>query len=331
MRNQMSAIARGAALGASLWASAVCMGDEADLTPRLEAGSEQRFQVNSESVVTRAIPDLDQQLTQTTGLTYYITRKIDDSPDGTIEARLVFDRVIFRTQDPNLLGEFEDVVYDTGLRDPDTGEVKGRATLEKTEFAAMQYAEALDPLIGRSISITLTPQGSITGVNIPEELGDAELFSVEMIKDRFLPLFQIHPEGGEVPIGTEWSLESEQDSGLGFDVVSTTNWTLSEVEGDMATVQVENKFSMGEVRRESGFTLRESSGSGRVLWNTELGLLDHLTASQSIRMAGRPPEIGGAEVELVVRSSLEIRRSSEPWTLEDPAAENDPGAEPGAE
>lgn len=274
--------------------------------------------------MTRSIADLEQEISQTTTLTYYLTRTVSSRDGEIVRTQLRFDRILLETQAPNLLGEFEDVIYDTGLHDEETGETRGRANLGRGEFVAQQYAEVLDPLLGNAISITVNASGAIQSVELPEEFGDAELFSIQMIRDRFLPLFQVHPEGGRVELGSEWEQSSKQDSGLGFDVVSLTRWTLQDQDAERANIEVENEFSTGEVRRESGITLQESSGSGRAVWNSQLGVLDSLTSRQAIRMAGRPRELGGGQVELRVRSILEIERCPEPWTLEiKPDTEND--------
>ena len=291
---------------------------QADLSPRFETDKPHRFRVKSESVVTRSIADLEQEMSQTTTLTYYLTRTVSTIEDDLVRTQLRFDRIMLQTQAPNLLGEFEDVIYDTGLHDETTGEIRGRANLGKGEFVAQQYAEVLDPLLGNAISITVNPAGAIQSVEIPKAFGDAELFSTDMIRDRFLPLFQVHPEGGLVDMGSQWEQTSEQDSGLGFDVVSLTRWTLQDQVAEQANIKVENEFSTGEIRRESGITLRESSGSGQAVWNIRLGVIDSLTSEQDIRMAGTPRELGGGQIELRVRSLLEVWRSPEPWTLEPP-------------
>lgn len=292
------------------------LAQQADLSPQFKTDQPHRFRVKSESIVTRSIADLEQEISQTTTLTYFLTRTVSSIEGDLVRTQLRFDRIVLVTQAPNLLGEFEDVIYDTGLRDAETEEVRGRANLGKGEFVAQQYAEVLDPLLGNAISITVNPAGAIQSVEIPDAFGDAELFSIEMISDRFLPLFQIHPEGGLVDTGSQWEQSSDQDSGLGFDVVSLTRWTLRGQEADLANIEVENEFSTGEVRRESGITLQESSGGGEVVWNAQLGVLDSLTSRQAIRMAGTPRELGGGRIELRVRSLLEIKRSPEPWTLE---------------
>jgi hypothetical protein len=303
-------------LAAALLMPGTALAQMVDLSPRFSPDEPHRFRVESESVVTRSIPDLDENLSQTTKLTYFLTRSVISAQDGTVLAELRFDRVVFATQAPNLLGELEDVVYDTGLRDPDTGEITGRAVLGRAEVVARRYADILDPLLGNAIALTLDANGTIRSIDLPEELGDAELFSVEMIRNRFLPLFQIHPAGGEHAIGTEWELASVEDSGLGFDVISTTGWTLESTDDGAAAIGIENSFSTGEVRRDTGITLRESSGSGRVEWNTRLGVLQSLTSAQAIRMAGIPQDMGVGRVELRVRSRLEIHRSPEPWSIE---------------
>ncbi|MFU8829406.1 MAG: hypothetical protein ACNA8P_08230 [Phycisphaerales bacterium] len=308
--------------GLTLCASGA-LAQQVDLTPRLEPGTDHRFKVESRSSITRSIPDLDQNLSQTTDLVFYMTRRIDSAEGDSIDAKLVFDRIVFRTQEPNLIGELEDVEYDTGLRDPESGERRGRSTLAQTEFVAMQYAEIFEPLIGNAIEIRLDSSGRILDVHIPETVGDASLFSTEMIKDRFLPLFQVHPEGGQHEVGAEWKQTSSQDSGLGFDIVSDIEWRLIGLQENRARIGVRNSFSVGKVERDTGMGLRESSGDGEVIWNTQLGILDELISSQSIQMGGRPPEVGGAEISLSVRSRIRISRHAEPW----PVPEGDPNGE----
>ena len=133
-------------------------------------------------------------------------------------------------------------------------------------------------------------------------------------------------------IGSTWKQTSEQDSGLGFDVVSVTSWTLEGAAADRATIEVRNDFSTGEVRRDTGISLRESSGSGTAVWNTTEGVLESLESRQAIRMAGSPPELRGGELELVVRSRVQIDRVEEAWTSEPrpkaPAKESTPAEEP---
>lgn len=303
-----------------------------DLRPTFTDGGERRFRVESESVITRAVPALDERISQTTRLTYFLTRQISINADGNPSAKLRFDRIRFKTQAPNLLGELEDVEYDTGLWNPETEQVQGRAILGRGEFVANQYATILDPLIGRAITLELSKLGSIESVRIPPEVGDADLISVEMVRDRFLPLVQICPEREPVEIGSTWKQTSEQDSGLGFDVVSVTSWTLEGAAADRATIEVRNEFSTGEVRRDTGISLRESSGSGTAVWNTTEGVLESLESRQAIRMAGSPPELRGGELELVVRSRVQIDRVEEAWTIEPrpevPAKEPTPAEEP---
>ncbi len=301
-----------------------------DLTPRFALEQAHRFRVVSDSVVTRSIAQFDDEQTQTTKLSYYLTRSVTEVADDRVTATLRFDRILLATQAPNLLGELEDVMYDTGLLDPETGEVNGRAVLGRGEFVAQQYAAVLDPLIGSTITLILDRSGSILEIHMPQVMGDAEMFSVEMIRDRFLPIFQIHPDGGAIELNSTWEQKSEQDSGLGFDVVSTTQWKLAAREAEHARISVKNSFSTGEVRRDTGITLRDSSGSGSVVWNTTLGVLDSLTSEQAIRMAGSPKELGGGPVELRVRSQLEIRRSPEPWALEPRGENTEPEPEPDA-
>lgn len=317
-------------LATTLLSPVMVHAQQVDLSPRFAVNQPHRFRVVSESVVTRSIAELEDEQSQSTKLTYFLTRSVTAVTEERVVAQLRFDRILFATQAPNLLGELEDVVYDTGLIDPETGKVNGRAVLGRGEFVAQQYASVLDPLLGNAITLTLDRSGSILEVEIPEVMGDADLFSVEMIRDRFLPLFQVHPDGSTIEVGSEWQKTSEQDSGLGFDVVSTTTWTLNGEGDEIAGITVRNEFSTGQVRNDTGITLRESSGSGNVKWNTKLGVLESLTSAQAIRMAGTPKDLGGGSVELRVRSRLEIHRSPEPWSIAPGNNQSDPEPEPDA-
>ena len=107
-----------------------------DLRPTFTDGGERRFRVESESVITRAVPALDERISQTTRLTYFLTRQISMNADGNPSAKLRFDRIRFKTQAPNLLGELEDVEYDTGLWDPEAQQVKGRTQRFSTRSSA---------------------------------------------------------------------------------------------------------------------------------------------------------------------------------------------------
>lgn len=317
-------------LATTLLSPVVVHAQQVDLSPRFAVDQPHRFRVVSESVVTRSIAELEDEQSQTTKLTYFLTRSVTEVTEERVVAQLRFDRILFATQAPNLLGELEDVVYDTGLLDPETGKVNGRAVLGRGEFVAQQYALVLDPLLGNAITLTLDRSGSILEVEMPEVMGDAEMFSVEMIRDRFLPLFQVHPDGDQIELGSEWQQKSEQDSGLGFDVVSATTWSLEDFVDELASIKVQNEFSTGTVRRDTGITLRESSGSGNVKWNTKLGVLESLTSAQAIRMAGIPKDLGGGPVELRVRCRLEIHRSPEPWVLTPKNENSAPEPEPDA-
>ena len=290
-------------------------GEPVDLRSQFVDGQEHRFRVESESTVEQSVSPMGERLSQTTLLTYYLTRTVSLRDSSAPVAHLRFERITLSTQAPNLLGEMQDVDYDTGLWNPETQQADGRTPPADGGFIAAQYATALDPLIGQSIALTLTPDGAIRDVTVPEAMGQSEVLSVEMIRDRFLSLVQICPEPDPVEIGATWQQRSEQDSGLGFDVVSTTHWTLTSAEEDRATIDVRNEFVTGEVREDTGISLRDSSGSGTVIWNTDAGVLERLESRQIVRMAGSPPGLRGGRAELVVRSRLKIERSADQWSI----------------
>lgn len=301
---------------------------QADLSPRFDTQVTHRFKVESRSTVSRSIPEFEQQLSQTNEFDFYLSRVIRRVDEQTIEASLIFDRIVLRTQAPNLFGELQDVRYDTGIKDLESGEIRGRSALSDTEFLAMQYAQVLDPLIGNAIEMTVEPNGTIVAVRVPAEAGDESLFSLDMIKDRFLPLFQTHPVGGNRVIGETWTVSSEQDSGLGFGVVSTTKWTLFSVEAGIARIQIDNTFAMGEIEHETGIALRDSTGEGTVRWNLAAGVLDELTSSQIIAMGGRAIDAGGVEVSLTVSTGLRIIRNPEPWRVPPASPQTPPASTP---
>ena len=285
---------------------------KADLRRKLEVGESHRYALvidSSMSISSPAMAELKQNQTVKQSIDFTLTvKELDPEKGATLE--VVYDAVKFNIDSANFKGEF-----DSATPAPEPG-TEGAAADE----AAKAAEEALRPVVGTVVTVTLDPSGKVTEVEGGDALGGigvwgqvASQFREREIVSSFIePILNTRNEKGEAAIGDTWTyIDALPESPLGsFRIV--TDHTLDSIAADDATVTLSGKIesvTTPDGADEPGFTIKESTNTGTYVWDTKAGVLKRLKQDQSVTMSA---EMQGMPMNIDNTTTIQITRKDGP-------------------
>ncbi len=296
----------------------------ADLSTRVKPGDQHRYSILINSAMNLSAPDIPgfeqrQQVMQE--VDFVMTVKEQDPAEGTV-LELTYERLKFAIDSANLQGSF-----DSAAPAPEAKE--GEEGGEADESAA---AAALRPVVGTVLTVRVDPRGRVTEVAGGDALAGLDFWGQvarqfaerEIVASFIEPIMSTRRDGGEAEVGETWThIDTLDESPLGaFRII--TNHTLDAVEGDEAAVTLSGKIETippaGEEPAADGddpaaepeepaappaFEIKESTNSGRYVWDTAAGVLKSLTQDQSVIMN---TSMQGMKVSIDNKTSMQLAR-----------------------
>lgn len=257
-------------------------GGSVDLRPKLEKGKVFRFRMNLNSTEKTTPPPQDGQdpnvpaeavdATQDQEIVLKMTVK-DSNPETGSTLELVYESLKMKVANP-MLGE-DPIEFDsTKAADPN-------------DPAAAAIAEMLGSIVGTSLTISMDKDGNVTNVAAPTSTPAlTEGFTgKDVISGLVGQVFTIKKGDPVVRVGEKWTNDSTVAGPLGRTRVTTNN-TLRSHSGGKANITIDGNVSMepNSPGQTLAISIKDSRLDGNAVWNTEDGMLDSMTVSQTLNI-----------------------------------------------
>lgn len=290
-----------------------------DLRPKFERGQEVKFKLEVNNVSTAPVdnsdplddpedakarnqrrpapqkpakPELERTKSKIEfGMTLKV-KDVDEAHNATVD--LIFTTVKVSIDGPQLKEEFDST--------------KPRP---KKKDEADVMGTVLAPLVGSTFTMKIDRSGNITSVTggdgfamlaqvVPGAGGGGSLPQV------FGPIFTSRKGDGLARIGESWENEDKLDSGLMGDFKMITRHSLSSHSGNVARVNILGRIAPGtQAPGATTFQLKDSSYSGKYLWDTKAGMLKSMDTRMSIKvehkLKDQPTEVTNETVTKLTR------------------------------
>ncbi len=174
--------------------------------------------------------------------------------------------------------------------------------------------EALKPIVGSKLTLTVAPDGSITQVTGGSELSSAlvgryagPITDPQGVKDLFGPIFSVRNAKASARVGEKWQHADTLDLALLGKLRLTTDHTLKSASGGKATVDFRGTIGLDSEATDAGqaFRLTDTRYEGSYIWDTDRGSLDAMQQVQSFTLAG---DMEGASIKVKNNGRVKIER-----------------------
>ncbi len=294
----------GLAVPALLHAEPVAMaqakGPKVNLRPKFKKGDEARFRLSLDQKGkfdgAGAGETPQSGGTQEIGL---LLKVVDVNPETGPTLDLVYESLKVDLDTP--LGK---VTFDSTKKTPGAkpGADPGEADIAETMFR---------PIVGLRLTVKMDNDGNITSVSGAENAGAMPLIAgqftgADVIKGSFGKIFSMHKGAGEASVGESWTNEDVIDAGLGQMKITTTN-TLSSYAKGLATISIKGgaTLSPGSSSAVPPVAIKDSSLSGKAVWDTERGMLESLETTQRLTVE---QTTDGAKSTSVQTTTMKVTR-----------------------
>ncbi len=215
------------------------------------------------------------------GFTYTFEVSEKDA-NNNIGMAITYDKVKFITK-----SAMADIGYDS------------EKEVDSSNIASLMFAKMFSELIGKKIYVKFNEQGGVTAVEGMDEIlqgivknsgiadmpgGDAAIaglkqqFTNEQVKKSFDESFNVLPKE-KVAIGSSWKRSTDK-SVMNFNLHIDNNYTLKEVKGETAKVDIASEIKMD--KSQQGLSM-SGSQSGSMEIDTNTGLATKSTLNQKLK------------------------------------------------
>lgn len=279
---------------------------------RLKAGQVHKLQMTTNQKISQKIMGQEQDVTQEFGLGYSMeVLKVADNGNATV--KLTYNSARMKQETP--AGKTE---YDSARKD------------ESVPPAARPFAA----LLGQSLQLEMTPQGSIVKIEGVDKLIDAllkaielpagadkavlekafrEQFGDEAVKENMTQMFAAYPKTA-VGVGESWKKKATMTKP--FPMTTDSTWTLKSLKGGVAVLDIQTKLRAnpeGPPMKMGPMTIRpDLSGqqSGTQDVDTATGWLKSCKLTQEfsgkLKMEGAPGMTQPMEWPITVKGTVTI-------------------------
>ncbi|MBI1191455.1 MAG: hypothetical protein GC200_12340 [Tepidisphaera sp.] len=240
-------------------------GPEVDLRPKFKKGEEIRFTLNLDSSGKQVVPGTTDQTSSSTSQQIGLLLRVRDAnPETGASLDLVYESFKMNVKAPT-----GDVSFDSSKpadKDDPTDQV-------------------LRSIVGLTLKVKVNADGDITSV---EGGGDGlagalagQFTGADMIKGVFGPVFSVKPGKPKAAVGESWTTEDVLQGGAASTRVKMTH-TLKSVQGSNANIDIKGTVTIDPSSGAMKAAVKESSVSGRAVWDIESGMLARLETDQKL-------------------------------------------------
>lgn len=295
-------------------------GREADLRPKFRLGDDLRYVMTLENDGATEMPGIESSKQTSNQQIEFHLKTISTDPEKGSTVELVYDSLKIHIDAGENKFEYDSKKPAGGKpsapanrRSPAKGPANSSpADADPDASAAM--IEALKPLIGTKMTLTVAPDGTITSVTGGQEISSAlvgqyagPIIDPQGVKDLFGPIFSVRSAKTSASMGEKWQHVDRLDLSLLGKLRLTTDHTLRSLSGSKATVDFRGQI---ELDTESGledqaFKLKDTRYEGSYIWDIEAGALDSMHQVQAFTLAG---DMAGSSVSIKNNGRVKIER-----------------------
>ncbi len=202
----------------------------------------------------------------------------------------------------------ERIRVDLGGQQPTTGAFDSDAPRANADST---LGKVVTSIVGKPVTIEVDGAGKITAVRGLDALAPAEaaantifrqFFGESEFKRMYQPLFAVKQDPPTAELGEEWTISTEQSTGLELARVDH-RLKLEQIRGNEAHVSIGGEIQMGE----SGGLIKtdESRIEGKAYWDTEGAQLDRFETESLLRASGDAP---GMNLSIKLDSATKLKR-----------------------
>jgi hypothetical protein len=237
-----------------------------NLRPTFKKGQEVRFRVMIESSSDAAAGEKQTQA-QEIGL---LLRCTASDPESGTTLDLVYESLRMEVKSPLVNVSFD------SKRPPSNDDAVG---------------SLLRSIVGLTLPVTMDKDGNITAVGSGAGAGGlgglSEQFTgADMVKSMFGPIMTTRKSAGEARVGESWSTQDTIDAPAG-QINLTFTHTLDSHQGGKANISMKGKATLQPSpggAAASKARIRDSSITGKTVWDTEAGMLHSLDSRQRLEV-----------------------------------------------
>lgn len=242
----------------------VQQGPEVDLRPKFKKGEEIRFTMNLDTSGRDVTPGAGEQTKSTQQQIGLLLRVKDSNPETGATLDLVYESFKITVKAPT-----GDVSFDSSK------------PADKDDMTD----QVLRGIVGLTLKVKVDANGEITEVSGGDG-GAASALSgqfsgAEMIKGVFGPVFSVKKGTPKVSVGESWTTEDVLQGGAASTRVKMTH-TLKSVQGNNANIDIKGSVVMDPSSGGMKAGVKDSSISGRAVWDIERGMLARLETDQKL-------------------------------------------------
>lgn len=294
-------------------------GREIDLRPKFKAGSELKYVMTLENDGSTEMPPLEPLKQTSRQQIEFRLKTVSTDPEKGSTVELIYDAIKIQL-------EAGDSKLDFDSRKPGGTAPPAKKTSQRgrqpaaagdpsdAEDATASLVEALKPIVGAKLTLTVAPDGTITQVTGGQELSGAlvgkyagPITDPQGVKDLFGPIFSLRNAKATARMGEKWQNVDKIDLALLGRLRLTTDYTLKSVSGSRATVDFRGGIDLdteGGLENQA-FKLTDTRYEGSYIWDTEAGALETMDQVQAFTLGG---EMEGTVVKIHNNGKVKIER-----------------------
>lgn len=283
-------------------------GREVDLRPRFRVGEDLRYVMVLENDGVTEMPPLESSKQNSRQRVEFRLRTVETDPEKGSTVELIYEAIRVTIDSGDTKIEYDSAKPAQSPRSrvpaPDPALPDPSAAL----------AEALAPVVGTTLTLTVLPDGSITGVSGGSELSSAlagrfagPIADPQGVKDLFGPIFTSRSPKPTAKQGESWRHEDVIDLALLGRLRLTTDHTLKSVKGDTATIDFQGRMELDSeaAAMPRGIRLSDTVYKGAYLWDSASGSLESMEQTQGFTLSG---DMEGASVRISSKGTVRIER-----------------------
>ncbi|GMV24203.1 MAG: hypothetical protein AMXMBFR58_02340 [Phycisphaerae bacterium] len=288
---------------------------EVDLRPRFRVGDELKYVMTLENDGSTQIPPLEPSSQTSRQQIEFRLKTISTDPEKGSVVELIYDslRVSLEAGD-------QKVEFDSRKQSParKQNQKPARATdpdpLGEPADPAESLTDALAPIAGSKLTLTIDPDGTITQVTGGSELAAAlvgryagPIADPQGVKDLFGPIFSLRKAKPSAAPGEKWQHVDRLEFPMLGKLRLTTDYTLKSASRGKATVDFRGTMDLDTETgvQDQSIKLKDTRYEGSYIWDTEAGALDSMQQVQKFTLDG---EMQGATVKITSNGRVKIER-----------------------
>lgn len=287
-------------------------GREVDLRPKFRVGEDLRYVMLLENDGVTEMPPLESSKQTSRQRVEFRLRTIETDPQKGSTVELIYEAIRVTIQSGDTTIEYDSTKPAAGGRG--RGKDRGRDADPLAPDQSADLAQALSPVVGTTLTLTVQPDGTISRVTGGGELSGAlagrfagPIADPQGVKDLFGPIFTTRGPSGSARVGETWRHEDLIDLAMLGRLRLTTDHTLASVKGDTATIDFSGRMDLDSesAAMPRGIRLSDTVYKGVYRWDSASGSLESMEQTQGFTLTG---DMEGNSVRIRSKGTVRVDR-----------------------